>query len=250
MFCLGLIETTTSLKDWVAMIADLATVVGVMALIMTWRGLITSTSATLSQRMFDINRLELQKPELFRALGGGGLLCKENQHNGCSNLELCRRKFYSILSEVHREKYLHIDESRKARIGQAFSKVLEEVTKHACKENHSNPKKMEAELIHYLFMLFSFYEQLFILKRGTHLSFHESWENRYREHIKERPLFCMYWHASYQWQSTTEFKEFTNYIVQRNALPPPCVFDALRELNRFLWRKVEKIFACFIDCFR
>ncbi len=248
----GLIAWLIANEEWIRPFSNLVTLVGVGALFMTWRGLVTQTTATLSQRMFEINKLEYEHPEMFQLLGGNGTL-RTNAYN-CDAVQKAQHEFFFVLRDVRGARSLRIDPGGAQRLQAVFSVVLEAL----CNEEDTSldPKKQvqdkekSQKLIHYLFILFSFYEQLYLLKRGTHLSFHQSWETRFRNHMRERPIFSMFWYACYCQQSSEEFKNFANYIVRENELPPPNAVELVSMICRFFVRKINRIFSCVADCFR
>lgn len=128
---------------------------GLRTLILSGKTLMVGTTAMLSQRMFEINRLELEHPSLFACLS------------------------------------------------------LPEAEDCSCVED-------EMRMQHYLFMLFSFYEQLVLLKDASIADYQNSWRWRFLEHMSNRPKFRHYWETRYKRQCTSTFKRF---VVELLAEP-------------------------------
>jgi hypothetical protein len=213
-----------------------AIVIGIWMLSQTKRGVEANTTESLSHRMYEINKLEFDHPDLFAALGNKRELQFNESVTISEQEELkykCKR-FFQIVKERKQT-------SRLRGFGRAFSTALngvcmrrirpsvEDVNRakeliaifHAVAKAvcGSESKNNERKLYAYLFMLFSFYEQLFLFKKHTVSSFHESWKSRFMLNITSRPVFAMYWRTTYAPESTPQFRRFVEYIIDNRELP-------------------------------
>lgn len=138
---------------------------GIKAIGVSRRTLASNAMADLTSQMNEINRIELEHPDLFPSLKVG------------------RRRSASAVKTNDAQALLLRGNS-----------------------------VLDRQVGHYLFMLFSYYERLFLLNAHMEKSFHKSWERRFKEHMLLRPRFREYWEREYRKSCSYEFCYYVRII--------------------------------------
>jgi len=139
---------------------------GLRSLRLTRETMVTNTTAMLSQRMFEINKLEFENPRFFR--------------------------------------YLKLGHEELDAANQGQSPVNPDVA------TLLGSAEQRQKTDHYMFMLFSYYEQLFLLSERTIGCFHKSWVTRFGKHMDIRPRFKEYWLDDYSKDCSEDFRTYVN----------------------------------------
>jgi len=197
-------------ESLVAVGADIFVILGIIAVIIAWKSMMTNAAAALSTRIFEINRLEIEKPHYFSALGDENRLVPRSS-NPTFTLDDERIRFHfeeKIRLWKSLKKKGELPAEFKDRTQGEMSELFAEASRCSCLCNCKGRAEEETirELSHYLFILFSFYEQVFIINRCYLGCYRTPWQKRFVEHMEKRPLFRMYWYAVYRNQCTPKFR--------------------------------------------
>jgi hypothetical protein len=196
--------------------ANIFVIFGITAVIITWRSMMTNSAASLSSRMFEINRLEIEKPHYFIALGDGNSLVPVSSEQAFKSEDESIRFHFEEKIRLWKslKKRGDLPSDFKERAQSEMAGLFFKAARCSCLCNCRGRAEEETirELSHYLFILFSFYEQVFIIHRCYLGCYRSPWQKRFVEHMEKRPLFRMYWYTVYRNQCTPKFRRIVRKL--------------------------------------